>query len=141
MAGANGQENNSILINLTLTIYDHTTTSAGSTAIDSLVKMLQSNTPLKKLNFQRTKFFTESDVCKLFESLVKNDSLQVLSLQDVDAACGKHVFHAIMHMLEVNKTLKEINLMGPKLYSEVHLRGVVKQHLEKNAAIHKKSLS
>ncbi len=47
-----------------------------------------------------------------------------------------------MDMLVVNKTLKEINLERTTLYEEVGTQmEAVKQELEKNAAIHKESMS
>ncbi|KAH9571985.1 hypothetical protein CY35_02G122700 [Sphagnum magellanicum] len=139
---ANGNQSNTTLMKLMLTIgakpieVEHP-----STIVDSLTKMLQRNSSLKELSFSGTEIFIESDVSALIKSLEKNYSLEILNLEGCKGVSGC-VFPIIMDMLVVNKTLKEINLERTTLYEEVGTQmEAVKQELEKNAAIHKESMS
>jgi hypothetical protein len=80
-------------------------------------------------------------VSALIKSLEENYSLEILNLEGCKGVSGC-VFPIIMDMLVVNKTLKEINLERTTLYEEVGTQmEAVKQELEKNAAIHKESMS
>jgi len=126
---ANGQQSNVTLSKLGLQITCVEQDDMQS-IVDSLTRMLQSNSSLKELDLSFTKIFTESDVCALIKSLENNYSLQVLNLTCCDGVSDS-VFPAIMDMLVVNKTLKDICLVATELE-----RGgkseVVNQELEKN---------
>ncbi|CAM6043644.1 unnamed protein product [Sphagnum compactum] len=130
---ANGQQSNATLLKLGLYFpcVEQDDMQFHKSNVDSLTKMLQSNSSLKELDLSFNNNFTESDVCALIKSLENNYSLQVLDL----VACGgvrDSVFPAIMDMLVVNKTLKIIDLQHTELEREGKSE-VVKQELEKNA--------
>jgi hypothetical protein len=127
---ANGQQSNATLSKLRLQMKeDHM--QFDKSIVDSLTKMLQSNSSLKELDLSISSIFTESDVCALIKSLKNNNSLEVLNLEGCAGVCDS-VFPAIMDMLVVNKTLKDIRLGRTELQREGKSE-VVKQELEKNA--------
>lgn len=130
---ANGQQINATLLKLTLAItcVEQDDMQFHKSTVDSLTKMLQSNSSLKELDLSHTKIFTESYVCALIKSLENNYSLQVLDLTHCGGVSDS-LFPAIMDMLVVNKTLKDIRLGGTELDREGKSE-VVKQELEKNA--------
>jgi hypothetical protein len=150
MVDANGKQSNTTLMKLMLRIDGKqraTSTLATlkvqprSIIVNPFTKMLQHNSTLKELSFSGTEIFIESDVSALIKSLKKNYSLEILNLEGCKGVSGR-VFPIIMDMLVVNKTLKEINLERTTLYGKVGARmDAVKQKLEKNAAIHKESMS
>ncbi|CAK9218057.1 unnamed protein product [Sphagnum troendelagicum] len=143
MVDANGKQSNTTLMKLMLRIDDAEPIEVQppATIVDSFTKMLQHNSSLKELSFSRTEIFIESDVSALIKSLEKNYALEILNLEGCKGVSGC-VFPIIMDMLVVNKTLKEINLERTTLYGEVGTQmEAVKQELEKNAAIHKESMS
>jgi hypothetical protein len=143
MVDANGKQSNTTLMKLVLRIdgAEPIEVQPPSTIVDSFTKMLQHNSSLKELSFSRTEIFIESDVSALIKSLEKNYALEILNLEGCKGVSGC-VFPIIMDMLVVNKTLKEINLERTTLYGEVGTQmEAVKQELEKNAAIHKESMS
>ncbi|CAM6043456.1 unnamed protein product [Sphagnum compactum] len=143
MVDANGKQSNTTLLKLMLTIdgAEPIELQPRSTIVDSFTKMLQHNSSLKELSFSRTEIFIESDVSALIKSLEKNYSLEILNLEGCKGVSGC-VFPIIMDMLVVNRTLKEINLERTTSYGEVGAQmEAVKQELEKNAAIHKESMS
>jgi len=132
---ANGQQSNATLLKLTLEVDTFVKRDDMqlhmSIFVDALTKMLQSNSSLKELDLSHNgENFTESDVCALIKSLEKNYSLQVL---DLSCCFGVSdcVFPAIMDMLVVNKTLKDICLDATELARNGKSQ-VVKQELEKN---------
>jgi hypothetical protein len=131
---ANGQQSNATLLKLSLgasTFVKQDDMHFHTSIVDPLTKMLQSNSSLKELQLSYILDFTESDVCALIKSLESNHSLQVLHFNYSKGVSGS-VFPAIMDMLVVNKTLKDIRLVG----TELDLGGkskVVEQELEKNA--------
>jgi hypothetical protein len=131
---ANGQQSNATLLKLALhwsTFMKQDDMEFQMSIVDPLTKMLQSNSSLKKLDLSVTDDFTESDVCALIKSLENNYSLEVLDLSCCHGVSDS-VFPAIMDMLVVNKTLKDIRLEGTELEREGKSE-VVKQELEKNA--------
>lgn len=143
MVDANGKQSNTTLMKLMLRIdgTEPIEVRPPSTIVDSFTKMLQHNSSLKELSFSGTEIFIESDVSALIKSLEKNYSLEILNLEGCKGVSGC-VFPIIMDMLLVNKTLKEINLERTTMYEEVGGQmEAVKQELEKNAAIHKESMS
>jgi hypothetical protein len=127
---ANGQQSNATLSKLRLEIKEDNM-EFDKSIVDSLTKMLQSNSSLKEFDLSGTEIFTESDVCALIKSLKNNNSLEVLNLECC-AGVRDSVFPAIMDMLVVNKTLKDIRLDGTELQREGKSE-VVNQELEKNA--------
>jgi hypothetical protein len=129
----NGQQSNVTLLKLKLliTCREQDDMQLHKSIVDSLTKMLQSNSSLKELHLGGTQDFTESDVCALIKSLKNNNSLEVLNLTWC-AGVSDNVFPTIMDMLVVNKTLKDIRLEGTELEREGKSE-VVKQELEKNA--------
>jgi len=130
---ANGQQSNATLskLKLEITCVEQDDMQFHASIVDSLTKMLQSNSSLKELDLSDTQIFAESDVCALIKSLENNYSLQVLNLTCCDGVSNS-VFPTIMDMLVVNKTLKDICLDATKLEREGK-SDVVKQELEKNA--------
>jgi len=130
---ASGQQSNATLLKLTLqiTCVEQDDMQFEKSIVDSLTKMLQSNSSLKHLDLRYNKIFTESNMCALIKSLENNYSLQVLDLTCCEGVSNS-VFPAIMDMLVVNKTLKDICLDGTELKEEGKSE-VVKQELEKNA--------
>jgi hypothetical protein len=131
---ANGQQSNATLLKLSFidsTFVKQDDMQFHTFIVDPLTKMLQSNSSLKELYLNLIKNFTESDVCALIKSLESNHSLQVLAFDACNGVSGS-VFPAIMDMLVVNKTLKDICLESTALEREGKTR-VVKQELEKNA--------
>jgi hypothetical protein len=127
---ANGQQSNATLSTLRLEMKKDNM-EFDKSIVDSLTKMLESNSSLKEFDLSYTQIFTESDVCALIKSLKNNNSLEVLNLKGCAGVCDS-VFPAIMDMLVVNKTLKDIRLGGTELQREGKSE-VVNQELEKNA--------
>jgi len=131
---ANGQQGNATLLKLTLSgsnFVKQDDMQFHTSIVDPLTKMLQSNSSLKELGLNCIENFTESDVCALIKSLESNHSLEVLNFAYCDGVSGS-VFPAIMDMLVVNKTLKDICLE----YTELEQEGkseIVQQELRKNA--------
>jgi hypothetical protein len=141
---ANKQQSNYTLIKLGLQIRNQGVERdemlrRNMSVVDSLTKMLQSNSSLKELRISPSPshFFTEQDVCALITSLEKNYSLQVLKLP---MGVSDNVFRAIMDMLVVNKTLKEID-WGQYRYSQAGKCAVLEQELKKNAIVYEESMS
>ncbi len=140
---ANKQQSNYTLIKLSLQMLNEGVERdemhpRHMSIVDSLTKMLQSNSSLKEFRIGQSEFFTEQDVCALITSLEKNYSLQVLQLARYSGGSGS-VFPAIMDMLVVNKTLKQIDLRQTPL--ETGKRAVVEQELKKNAIVYEESMS
>jgi len=131
---ANGQQSNATLLKLTLqesNFVKQDDMQFHTSIVNPLTKMLQSNSSLKELNLSYTGGFTESDVCALIKSLQNNHSLEVLNFSWCQGVRGS-VFPAIMDMLVVNKTLKDIGLESTALEREGKTE-VVKKEFEKNA--------
>ncbi|CAN5966580.1 unnamed protein product [Sphagnum jensenii] len=131
---ANGQQSNATLLKLSLhrsTFVKQDDMQFHTSIVDPLTKMLQSNSSLKELNLSATEGFTESDVCALIKSLERNHSLEVLNFAFCDGVSGS-VFPAIMDMLVVNKTLRDIRLESTALEREGKSE-VVQQELRRNA--------
>jgi hypothetical protein len=131
---ANGQQSNATLFKLTLTksnFVELDDMQSDKSIVYSLTKMLQSNSSLEQLDLSHIQFFTESDVCAIIKSLENNSSLQYLDFTCCDGVRDS-VFPAIMDMLVVNKTLKDICLESTQLQHEGKSK-VVQQELKKNA--------
>jgi hypothetical protein len=142
MVDANGKQSNTTLMKLMLRIgAELIEVQPPSTIVDSRTKMLPHWVAHLEHGFSWRNFFTESDVSALIKSLEKNYSLETLNLEGCKGVSGC-VFPINMDMLVVDKTFKEINLERTALYGEVGAQmEAVKQELEKNAAIHKESMS
>jgi hypothetical protein len=139
---ANKQQSNYTLIQLRLSTLYHglkrdEMPRRRMSVVDSLTKMLQSNSSLKEFHIYPSEFFTEQDVCALITSLEKNYSLQVLELP---MSVSDSVFRAIMDMLVVNKTLKKID-WGYFGSSQEGKYAVLEQELKKNAIVYEESMS
>ncbi len=139
---ANKQQSNYTLIQLRLDTQHHGVKRdemprRRMSVVDSLTKMLQSNSSLKEFHIYPSWFFTEQDVCALITSLEKNYSLQVLQLP---MSVSDSVFRAIMDMLVVNKTLKKID-RGYFGSSQEGKYAVLEQELKKNAIVYEESMS
>jgi hypothetical protein len=93
----------------------------------TLARMLRKNSSIKHLELPMS-LTRESDVQELIQSLVENHSLENLNLSGCDGVTGS-VFPAIMDVLLVNFTLKDINLFGTPLYPEGK---AIKEQLRKN---------
>jgi hypothetical protein len=115
--------------NSTLTTLDVTGLSAMSSVGATFARMLRKNSSIKHLNLANS-LRIESDVQELIQSLVKNHSLETLNLYGCNAV-KRSVFPAIMDVLLVNFTLKDIELGGTPLSAEgKHL--TIKQQLQRN---------
>ncbi|KAH9566186.1 hypothetical protein CY35_04G117400 [Sphagnum magellanicum] len=132
----NGHQANSTLTTLEVTGLSATPTTlegAGFPAMSSVgatfARMLLKNSSIKHLNLANS-VAIESDVRKLIRSLVENHSLETLNLGWCDGVRGS-VFPAIMDVLLVNCTLKDIELGGTPLDREG--KGLaIKEQLRKN---------
>jgi hypothetical protein len=97
----------------------------------SIARMLRRNSSIKHLTLQKC-LETESDARELIQSLADNHSLETLDLKGCDGVKGT-VFHAIMDVLLMNFTLKEIDLEHTPLRRKgKHV--VINKQLEKNVA-------
>jgi hypothetical protein len=95
----------------------------------SLARMLRKNSSIKSLSLMRSET-SESDAQELIQSLVENHSLESLNLSGCHGVTGS-VFPAIMDVLLVNFTLKDINLRGTPLDDEG--KGLaIKEQLRRN---------
>jgi hypothetical protein len=118
----NGHQANSTLTNLGITFVTKLSTM-------SLAMMLRKNSSIKSLDLTMCET-RESDVQELIQSLVENHSLETLNLFGCDGVTGS-VFPAIMDVLLVNFTLKDIELGGTPLYHE-GMGLAIKEQLRKN---------
>jgi hypothetical protein len=115
--------------NSTLTTLHVIGLSAMCSAGATFARMLQKNSSIKHLDLTRS-LTSESDVQELIRSLVENHSLETLCLCACDGVKGS-VFPAIMDVLLVNFTLKDIDLVGTPLNSEgKHL--AINEQLQRN---------
>jgi len=120
----NGHQANSTLIALGVVGFS-VMTSVGAT----FARMLQKNSSIKLLDLTNS-LTSESDAKELIQSLVENHSLETLNLQYCDGVMSS-VFPAIMDVLLVNFTLKDIYLEGTPLDREG--KGLaIKEQLRKN---------
>jgi hypothetical protein len=123
----NGHQANSTLT--ALSIYHATEVSTMSPIGATLARMLRKNSSIKHLHLPES-LTRESDVQELIQSLVENHSLETLNLSRCDGVKGS-VFPAIMDVLLVNFTLKDINLDGtPFDYDGKGL--AIKEQLQRN---------
>jgi hypothetical protein len=123
----NGHQANSTLT--ALSIYRAMELSTMSPIGATLARMLRKNSSIKDLDLTRCKT-GKSDVQELIQSLVENHSLETLNLRGCTAVKGS-VFPAIMDVLLVNFTLKDINLDGTPLHREG--KGLaIKEQLRRN---------
>jgi hypothetical protein len=131
----NGHQANSTLTSLSVMGL-----SAMSSVGATLARMLRKNSSIKYLDLEYS-LETESEVKELIRSLVENHSLETLNLGWCDGVRGS-VFPAIMDVLRVNFTMKDIELRGTILDREG--KGLaIKEQLRRNAmskAIHLKEL-
>ncbi|KAH9566189.1 hypothetical protein CY35_04G117700 [Sphagnum magellanicum] len=102
----NGHQANSTLT--ALSIYGAMELSTMSPIGATLARMLRKNSSIKHLDLTMS-LTSESDVQELIQSLVENHSLETLDLVGCDGVKGS-VFPAIMDVLLVNFTLKDIEL-------------------------------
>jgi hypothetical protein len=107
----NGHEANS-----TLTTIDVTGLSTMGSVGATFAGMLRKKSSIKHLNLANF-LRIESDVQELIRSLVENHSLETLDLGGCDGVKGS-VCHAILDVLLVNFTLKDIILCQTPLYRE-----------------------
>jgi hypothetical protein len=82
----------------------------------TFARMLRKNSSIKYLDL-RNCLLTESEVKELIRSLAENHSLETLDLSGCNGVEGS-VFPAIVDVLLVNFTLKDINLIATPLYRE-----------------------
>jgi len=94
--------------NSTLTALHVTELSAMSSVGATLARMLRKNSSIKSLDLEHS-LASESDAQELIQSLVENHSLETLDLRGCAGVKGS-VFPAIMDVLQVNFTLKDIEL-------------------------------
>jgi hypothetical protein len=115
--------------NSTLTTLDVRGLSAMSSVGATFARMLRKNSSIKDLTLENS-LRIESDVQELIQSLVENHSLETLNLYGCHGVKGS-VFPAIMDVLLVNFTLKDIILSQTPLHREgKHL--TIKQQLQRN---------
>jgi hypothetical protein len=127
----NGHQANSTLTSLIIYPFRDrlTEVSTMSPIGATLARMLRKNSSIKHLHLLMS-LTRESHVQQLIQSLVKNHSLETLNLLGCDGVTGS-VFPAIMDVLLVNFTLKDIELAGTPLYREG--KGLaIKEQLRKN---------
>jgi len=131
----NGHQANSTLTSLRVNGLSGMS-SVGAT----FARMLRKNSSIKYLVLGNS-LETESDVQELIQSLVENHSLETLNLRGCAGVRGS-VFPAIMDVLRVNLTLKDIELRGTILDREG--KGLaIEEQLRRNAmskALHLKEL-
>jgi len=118
----NGHQANSTLTDLGITFARELSTM-------SLARMLRKNSSIKSLDLRHCDT-SESDVQELIQSLVENRSLKTLHLEYCAGVRGS-VFPAIMDVLQLNITLKDIHLGGTPLDHEG--KGLaIKEQLRRN---------
>jgi hypothetical protein len=93
--------------------------------------MLRRNSSIKHLHLENF-LASESDIRELIQSLANNHSLETLNLLRCDGVKGT-VFHAIMDVLLINFTLKDIELDWTPL-SRKGKDVVINKQLKKNVA-------
>jgi len=145
----NGHQANSTLTALAMTglpamrsvgVTSARMTPAMSSVGATLARMLRKNSSIKYLHL-RASLKTESEVKELIQSLVENHSLETLDLAWCAGVRGS-VFPAIMDVLRVNFTLKDMELRGTILDRE-GTGLAIKEQLRRNAmskALHLKEL-
>jgi hypothetical protein len=116
----NGHQANSTLTYLSINDAEELSTM-------SLARMLRKNSSIKRLDLRSCQM-SESDVQELIQSLVENHSLETLDLINSSGVCG-FVFPAIMDVLLVNFTLKDIKL---GLFNSQGWGLAIKKQLRKN---------
>jgi hypothetical protein len=116
--------------NSTLTALHVIGLSAMRSAGATFARMLRKNSSLKHLDLTKS-LTTESDVKELIAPLVENHSLETLDLGLCIGVRGS-VFPAIMDVLLVNFTLKDIRLVGTPLNSQGKYLAI-KEQLRRNA--------
>jgi hypothetical protein len=115
--------------NSTLTALHVIGLSARSSVGATFARMLQKNSSIKHLDLTMSST-SESDVQQLIRSLVDNHSLETLNLYNCRGVWGS-VFPAIMDVLRVNLTLKDIELRGTSLDREGKVFAI-KEQLRRN---------
>ncbi|KAH9566191.1 hypothetical protein CY35_04G117900 [Sphagnum magellanicum] len=115
--------------NSTLTALHVIGLSAMSSVGATLARMLRKNSSIKYLSLKDS-LASESDAQELIQSLVENHSLETLNLRGCAGVKGS-VFPAIMDVLLVNFTLKDIYLDGTPLDREGK-DWAIKEQLRKN---------
>jgi len=102
--------------NSTLTALSMTELSTMSPIGATLARMLRKNSSIKYLDLEKS-LKSEADTQELIQSLAENHSLETLHLQYCGGVRGS-LFPAIMDVLLVNFTLKNIELRGTPLDHE-----------------------
>jgi hypothetical protein len=115
--------------NSTLTALHVVQLSAMSSVGATFARMLQKNSSIKDLDLTKS-LTSESDGQELIRSLVENHSLETLILTYCGGVRGS-VFPAILDVLQVNFTLKDIKLRGSPLHAEGK-QLAIKEQLQKN---------
>jgi len=120
----NGHQANSTLTALQISFAKDLSTISAIGA--TLARMLRKNSSIKVLHLSMCQT-SESDVEELIRSLVENHSLETLGLPGCHAVKDS-VFPAIMDVLRVNFTLKDIILIGTPLSMD----WAIKEQLRRN---------
>jgi hypothetical protein len=96
-----------------------------------LMELFQMNRSLTKIGLASTAL-EQSDVCKILESLQKNQTLRSLNLFRCEGVKGPDVLATMMDLVRMHPCLMEIDLLGTPLWEEGQAAQVQAQ-LENNA--------
>jgi hypothetical protein len=101
-------------------------------AAKAIAHMLRTNDTLTHFRFPGDNGLEPSDVCKILESLQKNQTLLSLDLGGCQGAKGPDVLAKMMDLVRMHPSLMEIRLDGTPLQREGQA-AQVQAHLEDNA--------
>jgi hypothetical protein len=101
-------------------------------AAEAIAHMLRTNDTLTHFRFPGDNGLEPSDVCKILESLQKNQTLLSLDLGGCQGAKGPDVLAKMMDLVRMHPSLMEIRLDGTPLQREGQA-AQVQAHLEDNA--------
>jgi hypothetical protein len=87
----------------------------GQGAAEAIAHMLRTNNTLTHFFIFKGNGLEPSDVCKILESLRKNQTLISLNLQGCEAVKGPDVSAKMMELFQMNRSLTEINLADTPL--------------------------
>lgn len=97
-----------------------------------LANMLRCNTSLTMLGLNYSCFST-AEWLAILKALEDNTTMEILSLCDCETLCGEEVYTSLMELLQVNTTLKKIDLRNTPFEREGKVPAVEEQ-LRRNAA-------
>lgn len=138
---SSGQQMNEALTKLYIGGLSYNSVKLKGRGFESLIHLLQTNKTLQELSVIGASPLSmgEAEVCRMFQAVEKNMTLQILDLSECEGMIGSTVFATIMDMLLVNIALKGLRLINTPLFyaaKDVAINEQLRQNFEEYRLTH-----